>query len=58
MQWIRIQLSQKKKRKATGQHGKQKDRGRPPGGRRTAPSKKKQGNKLQNTKISSECEIF
>ena len=32
MQWIRIQLSQKKKRKATGQHGKQKDRGRPPGG--------------------------
>ena len=36
MQWIRIQLSQKKKRKATGQHRKQKDRGRPPGGRRTA----------------------
>ena len=33
MQWIRIQLSQKKKRKATGQHGKQKDRGRPPEGR-------------------------
>ena len=33
MQWIRIQLSQKKKRKATGQHRKQKDRGRPEGGR-------------------------
>ena len=33
MRWIRIQLSQKKERKATGQHGKQKDRGRPPGGR-------------------------